>query len=77
MAQHKLSTAVFAQGWLEGQFETMVARSAEKADEDPTVHLVATQVLEQWKIVSDAFDQLIRENAELQRQLSQVKAAVL
>jgi hypothetical protein len=77
MAQHKLSTAVFAQGWLEGQFETMVARSAEKADEDPTVHLVATQVLEQWNIVSNAFDQLVKENAELERRLALVKAAVL
>lgn len=77
MAQHKLSSAVFAQGWLESQFETLVANTAKKTDEDPASHLVATQVLEQWSVVSTAFDQLIRENAELQRQLSQVKAALL
>lgn len=74
---HKLSSAVFAQGWLEGQFEALVERTAKRENEDPTSHLVATQVLEQWSIVSAAFDELIRENAELQRQLSQVKAALL
>jgi hypothetical protein len=77
MAQHKLSTAVFAQGWLEGQFEGMVANTAAKTDADPTVHLVAVQVLEQWNIVSAALDQLIKENAELERRLALVKAAVL
>lgn len=76
MAQHKLSSAVFAQGWLEGQFEALVERTAKKADEDPTSHLVATQVLEQWSIVSAAFDQLVKENADMERRLALVKVAV-
>jgi len=71
----KLETVVFAQGWLEGQFEGMVANSAMKQDEDPTLHLIATQVLEQWTLVSNALDELIRENQEMERKLSVVRSA--
>jgi hypothetical protein len=73
---HKLSTVVFAQGWLDGQFESLVNQSAEKANEDPTAHLIATQMQEQWVIVSNAVDQLIRDNADLERRLAIVRSAV-
>jgi hypothetical protein len=73
---HKLSTAVFSQGWLDGQFESMVNASAAKKDEDPTAHLIATQMQEQWGVVSRAFDELVKENAELERKLSAVKIAI-
>lgn len=74
---HKLSTAVFAQGWLDGQFENFVSKATEKANEDPTALLIATQMSEQWGIVSTTMDQLIRENADLERRLSIVKSALL
>jgi hypothetical protein len=72
----KLSTVVFAQGWLDGQFESLVNQSAEKANEDPTAHLIATQIQEQWAIVSNALDELIKANAEMERKLFAVKVAV-
>lgn len=74
---HKLSTAVFAQGWLEGQFENAVNSAAKTTDQDPTKHLIAAQILDQWGIFSSTFDQLVRENADMERRLMQVRAAVL
>lgn len=74
---HKLSTAVFAQGWLDGQFESFINRAKATQDEDPTALVIATQMQEQWWIVSSTLDQLIKENAELERRLALVKAAVL
>lgn len=73
---HKLSTAVFAQGWLDGQFESLVNQSAEKANEDPTAHLIATQMQEQWSLVSSALDALIKENTEMERKLFALKVAI-
>jgi len=76
MNNHKISTVVFSQGWLDGQFENAVARAAEKANEDPTASLIASQVQDQWNIVSSALDELLRENADLRRQLANVKSAL-
>lgn len=74
--RHRQSTVVFSQGWLDGQFESMAASTAVKQDEDPTAHLVVTQMLEQWTIVSQAVDDLIKENNELNRRLAIVKSGV-
>lgn len=71
--RHKLDTVVFSQGWLEGQIENMVAKSAETADEDPTAHLVTTQISEQWAVVSTALDDLIQENLTMRRKLDIIK----
>jgi hypothetical protein len=73
--KHKLSSAVFAQGWLEGQIDNMVAKTSEKQNEDPTSHLIVTQIHEQWTIVSQALDDLIKENAEMKRKLAVVESA--
>jgi hypothetical protein len=73
---HKLSTAVFAQGWLDGQFESMIADASKSANEDPNRLLIATQMQEQWNVVSSAFDELVKENAEMERRLSSVKIAL-
>jgi len=75
--RHRLGTAVFSQGWLDGQFESMVNKTAEKQNEDPTAHLIASQMQEQWNVVSATFDDLIRENQEMERQLAVVKSAFL
>ncbi len=74
--KHKIETAVFSQGWLDGQFENMVTKTAEKANEDPTAHLLASTMQEQWVVVSQTMDELIAENAELNRKLFAVKVAV-
>jgi hypothetical protein len=76
MATHKLSSAVFAQGWLDGQFESFVDKAVAIQSEDPTALVIATQMRDQWGIVSSAFDRLIKENGEMERRLSLVKAAI-
>lgn len=73
--RHKFGTIVFAQGWLEGQIENAV--KAVKEDEDPTAHLVASQVQEQWTIVSEGLDDLIKENQEMDRKLRLVQSALV
>jgi len=75
--ESKLSTVMFSQGWLDGQFENMIASTAEKQNEDPTAHLVATQMAEQWAVVSKAVDELIQENTELNRRMAIVRSALL
>ncbi len=74
--RHKLDTAVFSQGWLLGQFESMANKTAEKVNEDPTAHLIATTMQEQFNIVSEMLDDLIKENAELKQKLSAVQSAL-
>ena len=76
MSTHKISTVVFSQGWLDGQFENMIAEAQKKADEDPTALLIATQMQEQWAVVSTALDELIVENNDLNRRMAIVKSAI-
>lgn len=75
--RHKIDTAVFSQGWLEGQLESMVTKTAEKANEDPTAHLIASTIQEQYTIVSQTMDDLIAENADLNRRMAVVRSALL
>lgn len=72
----KLGTVVYAQGWLEGQFESLINKASETANEDPTTLLIATQMSEQWAIISNALDDLIRENQEMERKLTIVRSAL-
>ncbi len=71
----RLGTVVFSQGWLDGQFESMISKASETANEDPTILLIATQMQEQWAIVSNALDDLIKENQEMERKLAIVQSA--
>lgn len=74
--KHKIDTAVFSQGWLEGQIEENVRKTAEKAMEDPSANLMASMMQEQWTVVSQTMDELIQENAELNRKLLAVRIAI-
>ena len=74
--KNKLSTVVFSQGWLDGQFENMVAETGKKQDEDLTPHLIASQMQEQWNVISAALDELIKENQEMERKLLSVRNAL-
>lgn len=68
--RHKLDTIVFAQGWLTNQLE--------KAAESQTTEagtVIAAAVLEQWKLVDEGLDDLIKENAELRLTLTNVRIA--
>lgn len=71
----KLSTVIFSQGWLDAQMESLVKKSAEKQNEDPTPHLIAVQMQEQWSVISNALDDLIKENQEMDRKLIIVRSA--
>lgn len=73
--RHKLGTVVFAQGWLESQLESNVSKTMENQNEDPTAHLIAAQMWEQWTVISNALDDLIKENQEMARKLSIVQSA--
>lgn len=75
--EHKLSTVIFSQGWLERQIESMVSSAAEKQNEDPTAHLIASQIQEQWNVISAALDSLIKENTDMERRLAVVRSALL
>ena len=72
----KLGTVVFAQGWLDGQLESMISKASETANEDPTALLIATQMSEQWAIISNALDDLIKEGQEMERKLTIVRSAL-
>lgn len=60
---YKLDTAVFAQGWIGGEINALVERTA--VDQP----VIAAQIEEQWKIVDTTMDELIRENRDLQAKL--------
>ena len=70
--RHKLDTIVFAQGWLSSEL-TNAANDVEKEGGDTTI---AKMVLEQWQIIDEGVDDLIRENADLQRKLAAIKEAL-
>jgi hypothetical protein len=74
--RNKLGTIVFAQGWLEGQIESMVSKTDGTKNEDPTSHLIATQMLEQWNIISQSLDDLIREKNKVDTALSTILSGV-
>ncbi len=75
--RHKLGTVIFSQGWLDSQFESMVNKTTEKQNEDPTSHLIAVQMQEQWNIISVALDDLIKEKQEMERKLAVVRSVIL
>jgi hypothetical protein len=74
--RHKISTVVFSQGWLDGQIESMLANAAAKQNEEPTMHLIVSQINEQWAIITAALDDLIKENAELNRRMAVIRSGV-
>lgn len=70
--RHNLETAVYVQGWLESQFESMLAIQTDDANKQ-----VAEQIAEMWKTVSETMDDLILENQTLNRRLLKVQQALL
>jgi len=56
--RHKLETVVYAQGWLESQFENMLSIQTDEANKQ-----VAEQINEMWKTLSEGLDDLIKEYA--------------
>ena len=74
--RHKLSTAQYSQGWLESQIESMV-NIASSGNNAVVSGPLATVMMEQWVILSDTFDDLVKENAELKRKMAIVESALL
>ncbi len=75
--RHKTSTIVFAQGWLGGQIGSAVTAAEADKDENPSAAVVAAEVAGQWQIIDEALDDLIKENAELNRKLAVVQSALV
>lgn len=69
--RHKLDTIVFSQGWLSSELEK-AANDVEKEGGDTTI---AKKVLEQWQVIDEGIDDLIKENRELTRRLAIVESA--
>ncbi len=68
--RHKLETTVFAQGWLEAQFESMLAIQTDEANKK-----TAEQIVEMWKTISESLDDLIHENRVLSNRLALIDEA--
>ena len=75
--RHKISTVVFSQGWMDGQIDSMLSNTALHQNEDPTGHLIVSQIAEQWAIITTALDDLIKENNELNRQVAGARSFLL
>ena len=70
MKSHKLSTIVYAQGWMEEHIET----HNDFLNEDETDEYRA-QVQEMWRIISEGLDQLRAENTSLENKLALIDMA--
>lgn len=75
--RHQLSTVVFTQGWLTTQFESALEEARKTENENPTPALVAAQIREQWKVIDESLDDLIKKYQEMERQLAIIKSALL
>jgi hypothetical protein len=69
--RHKLDTIVFSQGWLANELAN-AANDVEKEGGDTTI---AKKVLEQWQVIDEGIDDLIKENRKLTRRLAIVESA--
>jgi len=69
MNSHKLSTVVYAQGWL----DTEINEKYGSPEPDQQEHF--DNVLHMWQIVFEGLDQLRKENASLQNKLTLIDLA--
>lgn len=77
----KLETALYAQGWLGSQLHAMnEAAIAASPDPDNSVlefhgaMKTMENIVAQWRVLDETFDDLVRENAELKKKLETIKA---
>lgn len=70
--RHKLETIQFAQGWL-GSELAYAADDLDKAGGDTTI---SKNVMEQWQIIDEGLDDILRENADLRRKLQLTRNAL-
>lgn len=70
--RHRVETILFSQGWLGSELANAANDVAKEGGDDT----IAKQVLEQWQIIDEGLDDLIRENANLQRKLQLVQNAL-
>jgi hypothetical protein len=70
--RHDLKLIVFAQGWLGSELEH-AASDVEKSGGDTTI---AVQVLEQWRLIDEGIDDLVKENTDLRRKLQLTRNAL-
>jgi len=69
--RHKVETIAFAQGWLGNQLERA---QEEQITEEAKV--IGTQILDQWRIIDEALDDLLKERQTLLSMLENVRRQV-
>lgn len=69
MTSHKLSTIVFAQGWLDEEIRSKYS------DPEPDQTDYYAQVLATWEIISTSIDELRKENTSLENKLALIDLA--
>ena len=67
----KLEQIAYAQGWIEGHLESMLAAATTEEQQRDMEELIKT-----FKILSDGFDDVRRENQKFERTLMMVRGAV-
>jgi hypothetical protein len=73
MKSHKLSTIVYAQGWLDTFFENYENDATPIRDED--IDEYKEHALEMWRILNDGLDELRKENTSLENKLALIDMA--
>lgn len=71
----KIETIRYAQGWLSSQLQSMneAATGQEGMIEFHGAAQTMEQIVAQWNVVDQALDDVLAENAQLKRQLEQIR----
>jgi hypothetical protein len=70
--RHLISTIQFAQGWLGNELAN-AANDITANDGDTTI---AKKVMEQWQVIDEGLDDVLRENANLRRKVQLMREAL-
>jgi len=74
MTNLKLEQIAYAQGWVESHIEGLVASATQVGDEQ--ILKETEELLRTFKLFSDGFDEVRRENQRMERTLMMVRGAI-
>jgi hypothetical protein len=72
--RQKLETAVYAQGWMGSQIQSLVEAYA--SSEDENVRALSNQLAAMWVVLDETMDDIIRENLDLRSKLAAMRNVV-
>ena len=70
--RHQIATIQFAQGWLGSE----LSHAADDITANGGDTTIAQKVMEQWQIVDEGLDDVLKENADLRRKLQLTRNAL-